>query len=281
MPINPITLAKLAANDPLVAGLDLTLEVNSDDDVVKLVHALKGNSNLTSLTIQGRWNSPGITDESAKLLATCNHLVFLDISGNKNITNIGAAALARNVSIESLFMRGCYVAPAGLYPFLENEAVTDLRIATSASREEQEGDAINEKLNKNKKFKAKIQMLSADELNLRLYEVIQMNPSCIQKLPKPLQSIAQKHPEDWDDAMITGLTLANHLSKLWQENDAGLRTVAKFSAIYAKRYRALYEQQKRLMQFPAVSAVEQRKKQKVEEVVVVEERHIASGSPDI
>jgi len=265
MPIKPLTLSKLAANKSSVVGLNLTLEVDSDDDVVKLVNALQGNTlqgntYLASLTIQGRGNSPGITDKSAELLAKCKNLVFLDISYNKNITNIGAAALAKNKSIKRLFMRGCSVTPSGLYPFLENNTVTDLRIATSASPTEQN-----------------LHVLTRDQLNEVLCRFIHDHKDCIEKLPADLQIMAKKAPEEWEEPALMGLMLSRNIAKL---KDPKMARVAKGAEIFAQCYGILREREQRLMQFPAVPAVEQRKKQKTAVAEVVEYRE-PPGSPSI
>jgi hypothetical protein len=280
MAISPATLAKLARNDPDVVGLSLTLEVQSDADVILLVNALKGNTCFKSLTIQGFLDKSGISDKGARLLSSCRNLVYLDLSYNKNITDEGAKAFADHPSLETLFFRGCSVTPAGLYPFLPNDLLIDLRIAASASPEEAEGEAIKAKLKENKIFwlyRHKLKYFTAKEINDELYRFIQENSEVIEKLPKPLQIDAKKNPTEWGDVITTGLILSNNLEKL---KGPEVRTVVRFSAIFAERYRVLREKQQRmnLMQFPPAYSVEQNKRAKTDEDIDDHEYEI---SPDI
>ncbi|HEV2614271.1 MAG TPA: leucine-rich repeat domain-containing protein [Gammaproteobacteria bacterium] len=233
-------LDRLQKNDPDIVGLSLSREVESDEDVVKLVKALKDNTHLRWLTIQGRWGQPSIGDRSAALFRSCHHLVYLDLSYNKNITNSGAAALALNTSLETLFLRGCSVTPEGLKLFLNHDRVFDLRIAITSSLSEKITDDVKAKLQENKeKWECKLlgqrlERLSTNELSEEFYIFVRENPTHIQKLLKPIQDMAAKDFRHTENAITVGLILSNHLSKL-----TGM--VAKKAAVYAQRYRILRE----------------------------------------
>lgn len=271
MPISQKILDKLAANSDDIVGLNLTLEVDSDEDVIRLVNALRKNTYLRSLTIQGHWNKPSITDKGARLLSSCRRLTFLDLSYHKNITNSGAEAFAHHPSLDTLFFRGCSVTPAGLLPFLENDVLIDLRIAASASPHEQEGEPVKAKLKENKvfwNFRYKLKFLSAKDLNVELYQWMNTNPNVVRKLPDALQVDAEKDPREWEDEISTGLILANNLAKLKGLEDKNL---VKFAVIFAERYKILREERQNAGLY---------KKAKVD--VDVEEASPSRGmSPDI
>ncbi len=249
MAIPEAILEKLRQNDPDVIGLSLSMEVESDTDVVRLVNALKNNTYFRTLTIQGLFHDPGIGDESARLLSTCENLVFLDISDNRNITDRGAAAFANHPSLETLFMRGCRVTPAGLIPFLNNDVITDLRIANTAAHEAQVGVSVKLKLKDNASFtlEQKLARLTVEQLNLKLSQFIHCSHSCIPKLPSALQVDAKTHPREWN--ATTGLVLSRNIALIKGEDMA---RIAASAQIFAERYRELWQD------------AEQSKKQKVE-----------------
>ena len=264
MAISEEILDKLRRDDPDVVGLHLSQEVESDADVARLVDALRNNTCFRSLTIQGIFHPNGIGDESARLLSTCKNLVFLDISDNRNITNRGAAAFAGHPSLETLFMRGCSVTPAGLLPFLNNDVVTDLRIATTPSPEEQVGESVLLKLEENASLtlEQRLSRLTADQLNFKLCQFIRKHSSCISKLPFALQVDAKKNPQEWEDAITTGFILSRNMANLKQ---ADMESVAKSAEVFVERYMELREDQQRLLQFSPSVSPEQTKKRRIDE----------------
>lgn len=246
-----LTLKYLRENDPYFVSLSLSHLINSDEQVAELVHALKNNTYLKSLTIQGSLDDGGITDGGAELLASCHYLVFLDISCNRRVTDRCITKLAKHLSLETLYLRGCNVTPKGLAPFLHNNFITDLRIAISASPSEQIGESVELKLKKNANLtiEEKLQTLSAEHLSMKLCQFIHTHSSFIQKLPKPIQVMAQTIPQQWEDFVITGLTLSRHFTKLIPSAE-----------VFVQCYGVIWEERQKFMQFQAAATQESRPK---------------------
>jgi len=231
-------ISRLSAKDPTIINIAVFSPV-SQENLVELFHALKGNTTLLELDLnfatvteksisvllrilgstklkilklQSNYffgndedaECP-VNDFSAHSLSQSTNLRYLDVSYSKELTDEGVKALA-NMPLETLYIRECpNVTSKALSFFFNHEYLLDLKFGTS---ERGASDADKIKIENMKKRNVLIY-----RMNVLINRVLDSHRSCIESLPLPLQITARQYLQKQYGSHVDTRTLLFNLSK--------------------------------------------------------------------
>lgn len=213
MPIDNMLLQKISENDRTLTELNLSGQGITDEDIVKLVTALKNNTHLKKLNLNANKefnkiqtakdrikdfaetgqipaNENYITAKGAALLAQTKLThVYLD---HNPIGDEGAISLAQNTNLIELTIRNCNLTLRGISAFLNHPAIQELWY--------QNNPLTN--------FSIENEDELEDDLNKKIEERLKQNKLAVNS------ALAQQFTDDSNEAIAVNAALGGDLETL-------------------------------------------------------------------